>query len=199
MATLRQPDPQTHRPEIWLVRHGQTEWSRDGKHTSGTDLPLTPEGERAARSLASRLDGAAFDLVLASPRQRAWRTAVLAGFTDPEIDDDLREWDYGEYEGVTTPQIRETDPDWSLWTDGAPGGERPADVEARVDRLIARLRSVEGERVLVFAHGHVLRVVGARWSGWPVGAGAHLRLDTATVSVLGWERETPAIGRWNAP
>ncbi len=199
MATSRQPDRQAHRPEVWLVRHGQTEWSRDGKHTSSTDLPLTPDGERAARSLKSRLDGTEFGLVLASPRQRARATAELAGFPNPEIDDDLREWDYGEYEGVTTPQVRETDPDWSLWTDGAPGGERPADVEARVDRLIGRLRSAPGERVLVFAHGHVLRVVGARWCGWPVAAGAHLRLDTATVSVLGWERETPAIGRWNAP
>ncbi|RIQ14363.1 histidine phosphatase family protein [Jiangella rhizosphaerae] len=198
MATFRHPDGQAHRPEIWLVRHGQTEWSRDGKHTSSTDLPLTPDGERAARSLAPKLADAAFDLVLSSPRRRARVTAQLAGFA-PEIDDDLREWDYGEYEGITTPQIRETDPGWSLWTDGAPGGERPEDVEARVDRLIERLRSAPGERVLVFAHGHILRVVAARWTGWPVAAGGHLRLDTATVSVLGWERETPAIHRWNAP
>lgn len=199
MATIRQPDRQAHRPEIWLVRHGQTEWSRDGKHTSSTDLPLTPEGERAARSLAPRLADAAFDLVLSSPRRRARTTAELAGFPDAVVDDALREWDYGEYEGITTPRIRETEPGWSLWTDGAPGGERPEDVEARVDLLIARLRSDGARRVLAFAHGHILRVVGARWVGLPVADGARLRLDTATVSVLGWERETPAIGRWNAP
>ncbi|PZF82525.1 histidine phosphatase family protein [Jiangella anatolica] len=199
MATFQQPHPQTHRPEIWLVRHGQTEWSRDGKHTSRTDLPLTPVGEEAARTLAAKLAGTTFDLVLSSPRKRARVTAELAGFADAEIDDDLREWDYGEYEGITTATIRETDADWSLWTDGAPGGERPAEVEARVDRLIERLRSAPGERVLVFAHGHILRAVGARWIGSSVAAGAHLRLDTATVSVLGWERENPAIGRWNAP
>ncbi|TDD69131.1 histidine phosphatase family protein [Jiangella aurantiaca] len=199
MATFRQPDRQAHRPEIWLVRHGQTEWSRDGKHTSSTDLPLTPEGERAARSLAAKLDGGSFGLVLSSPLQRARTTAVLAGFPDPEIDDDLREWDYGDYEGITTPEIRETDPDWSLWTDGSPGGESPKDVETRVDRVIARLRAFDGERALVFAHGHILRVVGARWVGLPAADGGRLRLDTATVSILGWERETPAIDRWNAP
>ncbi|TDC50482.1 histidine phosphatase family protein [Jiangella ureilytica] len=199
MATIRHTDQPTHRPEIWLVRHGQTEWSRDGKHTGATDLPLTPVGEEAARSLAARLDGAAFGLVLSSPLQRARVTAELAGFASAELDDDLREWDYGDYEGITTPQIRETDPDWSLWTDGAPGGERPKDVETRVDRVVERLRSFDGEKALVFAHGHILRVLGARWVGLPVADGARLRLDTATVSVLGWERETPAIDRWNAP
>lgn len=198
MATFRHEDGPTHRPDIWLVRHGQTEWSRDGKHTSSTDLPLTAEGEQAARSLPSRLDGATFGLVLSSPLLRARTTAELAGFAAAEIDADLREWGYGSYEGITTPQIRETDPDWSLWTDGAPGGESPAEVETRVDRVVDRLRSAQGERALVFAHGHILRVLGARWLGLPVADGAHLRLDTATVSVLGWERETPAIVRWNA-
>lgn len=199
MATFRHEDRPTHRPEVWLVRHGQTEWSRDGKHTSSTDLPLTPVGEEAARSLAARLDGEPFGLVLSSPLQRARTTAQLAGFASAELDDDLREWDYGAYEGITTPQIRETDPGWTLWTDGAPGGERPGDVEARVDRVVERIRSAGSERVLVFAHGHILRVLGARWVGLPVADGARLRLDTATVSVLGWERESPAIDRWNAP
>ncbi|TDE08769.1 histidine phosphatase family protein [Jiangella asiatica] len=185
-------------PELWLVRHGQTEWSRDGKHTSNTDLPLTPEGEVAARAIGERLATTTFDLVLASPLRRARTTAALAGFPDPEITDDLREWDYGEYEGITTPTIRERDADWSLWMDGAPGGESPAEVAARTDRVVARVRADAATRVLAFAHGHILRVLAVRWLGLPVDDGAHLRLDTATVSVLGWERETPAVARWNA-
>jgi broad specificity phosphatase PhoE len=199
MATFRHGEEPTHRPEIWLVRHGETEWSRDGKHTSSTDLPLTAIGEEAARSLTARLAEAPFDLVLSSPLQRARVTARLAGFASPSIDDDLTEWMYGDYEGITTAQIRETDPTWSLWTDGAPRGEAPKDVEARVDRVVERLRSAGGERAVVFAHGHILRVLGARWVGLPVADGARLRLDTATVSVLGWERETPVVIRWNAP
>ncbi|WP_026875100.1 histidine phosphatase family protein [Jiangella gansuensis] len=186
------------RPEVWLVRHGQTEWSRDGRHTSRTDLPLTPEGERAARSLTDRLATTSFGLVLSSPLTRARTTAVLAGFADPTIDDDLHEWRYGDYEGITTPQIRETDPDWSLWTDGAPGGESPGEVAARTDRVVARVRGDSAERVLIFAHGHILRVLAVRWLGLPAADGVHLRLETATVSVLGWERETPAVVRWNA-
>lgn len=185
-------------PEVWLVRHGQTEWSRDGRHTSRTDLPLTPDGDRAAKSLTDRLAAVDADLVLASPLQRARTTAELAGFADYEVDPDLHEWEYGEYEGITTAKIRESDPDWSLWTDGSPGGESPKDVGVRVDRLVARVRSQARERALVFAHGHILRVVAVRWLGLPVADGAHLRLDTATVSVLGWERETPALVRWNA-
>lgn len=187
-----------NRPELWLVRHGETEWSRDGRHTSHTDLPLTPDGESAARALHQRLAGTPFDLVLCSPLLRARSTAELAGFPRPQTDDDAREWEYGRYEGITTPQIRESDPDWSLWADGAPGGESPDGVGTRADRLVDRVRTTAATRALLFAHGHILRVLAARWAGLPVSAGAHLRLDTGTVSVLGWERETPAVLRWNA-
>jgi probable phosphoglycerate mutase len=182
--------------ELWLVRHGETEWSRSGRHTSVTDLSLTDEGEQVAKGLAARLDGATFDLVLTSPRQRARRTAELAGFGGATVDEDLVEWAYGDYEGITTPQIRETVPGWTVWTHPSPGGETAAEVGARLDRVVERARSVE--RTLVFGHGHALRVLGARWLGLPVEAGAHFRLDTATLSVLGWDRETPAILRWNA-
>lgn len=181
--------------ELWLVRHGETEWSRSGCHTSVTDLPLTEDGEQVAKGLADRLGGEVFDLVLTSPRQRARRTAELAGFGGAAVDEDLVEWAYGDYEGITTPQIRESVPGWTVWTHPSPGGESAAEVGARLDRVVERARSVE--RTLVFGHGHALRVLGARWLGLPVEAGAHLRLDTATLSVLGWDRETPAILRWN--
>lgn len=184
-------------PELWLVRHGQTEWSRDGKHTSRTDLELTPEGRIAATSLGSRLAGVGFDHVVSSPLRRARVTAELAGF-QPEFDDDAREWDYGEYEGVTTPQIREHDPSWLLWTDGAPGGESPVQVSERADRVVSRIREAAKDKAVLFAHGHILRAVAVRWLGLPIADGAHLRLETATISVLGWEREIPAIQRWNA-
>lgn len=187
-----------NQPDLWLVRHGQTQWSRDGQHTGRTDLPMTPEGEVAARSLVPRLAGIDFDLVLTSPRRRARSTALLAGFPDVEIDEDAGEWDYGEYEGLTTAQIRENTPGWSVWSDGAPGGERPDDVAARADRVVSRIRAAAQDRALLFAHGHILRVLAVRWLGLAVADGAHLRLDTATVSVLSWERETPAILRWNA-
>lgn len=185
-------------PELWLVRHGQTEWSRNGRHTSTTDLPLTSEGERAALQLNQRLAGVAFDLVLSSPRQRALETARLAGVEAPVIDDDAREWDYGDYEGITTAQIRETRPGWRIWTDGTAGGESPADVGERADRLVERVRDEAPTRALVFGHGHFSRVLAARWLELPVAVGGQFRLDTATVSVLAWERETPAILRWNA-
>lgn len=187
-----------NQPELWLVRHGQTQWSREGRHTSSTDLRLTPEGEHAARSLVPRLADVGFDLVITSPRERARTTARLAGFAAAEVDDDAKEWEYGEYEGITTAQIRGREPRWSLWTDGAPGGERPDQVAARADRVVARVRSVSSSRAVIFAHGHIIRVLAVRWLGLPVAYGAHLRLDTATVSVLSWERETPAILRWNA-
>jgi broad specificity phosphatase PhoE len=183
--------------EVWLVRHGETEWSRDHRHTSTTDLPLTPLGEEAAAALRPRLAGEAFDVVLSSPRQRALRTAELAGRTDAEVDDDLVEWDYGDYEGITTAEIRETVPGWSVWTHPVPGGETAAQVTARLDRVVERLRRVEG-RSLLFAHGHALRALSARWLGLPVADGRLLRLDTSTVSVLGHERETPVVLRWNA-
>ncbi len=183
-------------PELWLVRHGETEWSRSGRHTSTTDLPLTEHGEEVARSLRDRLGDVDPDLVLSSPRQRARRTAELAGFSDVVPDEDLVEWAYGEYEGVTTEEIRETVPDWTVWTHGSPGGEGPEEVTARLDRVLERVR--RHDRVLAFGHGHTLRALGARWTGRPVTDGRFLTLDTATVSVLGQERETPVVVRWNA-
>ncbi|MGI8645475.1 MAG: histidine phosphatase family protein [Nocardioides sp.] len=183
--------------ELWLVRHGETEWSRDHKHTSVTDLPLTTVGEEAALALPEKLRAVDFDLVLTSPRQRAVRTAELAGFTELEVDEDLVEWAYGDYEGITTVEIRETAPGWSLWTHGSPGGETGAEVAARLDRVVARARAVEG-RVLVFGHGHALRVLTARWIDQPPDEGRFFRLDTATVSVLGYERDTPVLLRWNS-
>jgi probable phosphoglycerate mutase len=182
--------------ELWIVRHGETEWSRDGRHTSTTDLPLTAEGERVAGALRSRLAGVGFGLVLTSPRQRARRTAELAGFPDAEVDDDLAEWAYGDYEGVTTATIRETVPGWTVWTHPCPGGETADQVGARQDRVIARTRA-HGGRVLVFGHGHASRVLAARWLALPPADGRLLKLDTATVSVLGYEHDAPVVARWN--
>ncbi len=183
-------------PELWVVRHGETEWSRDGRHTSTTDLPLTDLGEQAATSLAPRLADVEFDLVLTSPRQRARRTAELAGFPDAEVDEDLVEWAYGDYEGITTDEIRETVPGWSVWTHPSPGGESADEVSARLDRVVARARA--HERTLVFAHGHSLRVLTARWIEQPADEGRFFRLDTSTVSVLGFERQTPVLLKWNS-
>lgn len=188
---------ETGRPEVWLVRHGQTEWSRDGKHTSHTDLPLTSVGEEAARSLATRLAGVEFDLVLSSPWQRAHVTARLAGFGDVRIDDDLREWEYGDDEGITTADIRTERPGWSIWRDGPKGGETVHEVETRADRIVARIRAEAHSRALLFGHGHFSRVIGMRWCGLPVSVGAHFPLGTATVSVLGWYRELPVVSTWN--
>ncbi len=182
-------------PQLWLVRHGETEWSRSGKHTSTTDLPLTAHGEEVARSLRERLAEVEFDLVLSSPRQRARRTAELAGFSDVVTDDDLAEWGYGEYEGVTTDHIRESVPGWTVWSHPTPGGETPDDVTDRLDRVLDRVR--KHDRVLAFGHGHALRALVARWIGRPVAEGRLFALDTATVSVLGHERETPVVVRWN--
>jgi broad specificity phosphatase PhoE len=187
------------RHELWLVRHGATEWSEAGRHTSVTDLPLLPEGEEVARGLRDRLAAELPDpaLVLTSPRQRARRTAELAGFPDAEVDDDLVEWAYGDVEGVTTAEFRETVPGWTVWTHAMPGGESAAEVGDRVDRVIARVRAVDGPS-LVFAHGHALRVLTARWLDLAPTEGRHFVLGTATLSVLGWERETPAVRRWNS-
>ncbi|KRF10556.1 histidine phosphatase family protein [Nocardioides sp. Soil796] len=183
--------------ELWVVRHGETEWSRDGRHTSVTDLDLTEKGVEVARGLAQRLAGEEFDLVLTSPRKRARVTAELAGFPDAVIDDDLSEWAYGDYEGVTTPEIRRTVPGWTVWTHSVPGGETAEQVGARLDRVVVRAEAVAG-RTLVFAHGHSLRVLAARWLGLPATDGRLLRLDTSTVSVLGHERESRVVLRWNA-
>ena len=189
-------DSSPARPELWLVRHGETEWSRDGRHTSVTDLPLTGPGEQAATSLQERLGEVEFDLVLSSPRQRARRTAELAGFADPVLDDDLVEWGYGDYEGNTTPEIREKVPGWTVWSHPVPGGETADEVSARLDRVIDRVR--DHGRTLVFAHGHSLRVLTARWLEQPAAEGRFFRLDTATVSVLGFERDNPALLKWNS-
>ncbi|GAB2986670.1 histidine phosphatase family protein [Nocardioides montaniterrae] len=183
--------------ELWLVRHGATEWSSNGRHTSSTDLPLLPEGEAMAAELAPRLAAVAFAQVLTSPLARARRTAFLAGFPDAEIDEDLVEWRYGAYEGLTTPQIREAAPGWTVWTHPCPGGDTAASMTLRLDRVVARARAVEG-RTLVFAHGHSLRALAARWLDLPVSEGRLLKLDTATVSVLGFERDTAVVLRWNA-
>jgi probable phosphoglycerate mutase len=182
--------------DVWLVRHGQTEWSRSGRHTSVTDVALTEAGEDEARALRGRLASERFALVLTSPRLRARRTAELAGFPDAQVDDDLAEWDYGELEGLTSDQIRQRIPDWTVWAQGGPGGEGVLEVAARIDRLVARLREVEGQ-VLCFGHGHALRVLGVRWLAEPVSLGGALALDTASVSVLGWEHGRPAIIHWN--
>ena len=181
----------------FLVRHGATEWSESGRHTSTTDKPLLPEGEQLARELRIRLDGPPYRQVITSPLQRARRTAELAGFGDAAVLDDLTEWDYGDYEGMTTAQIHARRPDWSLWTDGCPNGETPEQVEKRVDRVIDTIR-LTGGNVLVFAHGHVLRALAARWLGLSVHDGALFRLDTATISQLGYERDTSVVLRWNA-
>ena len=186
--------------ELWIIRHGPTEWSRNGRHTSVTDLPLLPESEDDARGLAPRLADLEPALVLTSPRLRARRTVELAGFPDAVVDEDLVEWGYGDYEGLTTPQIRglaEEPDDWTIWRDGCAGGESADQVAERLDRVVARARAAEGT-TLAFAHGHSLRALAARWLGLPVGDGRLLRLDTATLSVLGYERETPVLLRWNS-
>ncbi len=183
--------------ELWLVRHGETEWSRDHRHTSTTDLPLTENGVEVAGRLAEELAGTTFAQVLTSPRERARRTAQLAGFPEAAVDEDLTEWAYGDYEGITTVEIRETVPGWTVWTHPSPGGETPDQVAERLGRVVATVRAVEG-RTLVFGHGHALRALTALWLGLPVTDGRLFRLDTATVSVLGYERDVPVVLRWNA-
>ena len=185
--------------EAVLVRHGETEWSRDGRHTGRTDVPLTAAGRGQAERLEDALREWSAPRALASPLGRALETCRLAGFGDrAELSDALLEWDYGEYEGLTTPQIRELRPGWNLWRDGCPGGESSADVGARVDPVVEELKASD-ENVALFAHGHVLRVLAARWVELPPEVGARLWLATATISVLGFERETATIRRWNAP
>jgi probable phosphoglycerate mutase len=183
--------------EVWLVRHAETEWSRTGRHTGRTDIPLTDAGRDVAWGpLRARVAGHAFALVLCSPLARARETARLAGLECSGLRDDLIEWDYGDYEGITTPDIREQRPGWYLWRDGAPGGESPDDVAARCDRVIAEARAVEGDVALV-AHGHILRALSARWVEEPVSFGGRLHLGTGSVSVLGYEREVACIKLWN--
>lgn len=183
--------------EIVVVRHGETEWSAAGKHTSRSDVPLTERGRARARAVGGELEGREFALVLCSPLRRARETCELAGFgARAVICEDLREWDYGEYEGLTTPQIREQRPDWDLWRDGCPGGELPAQVGARADRALACLREARGDG-LAFAHAHILRVLTARWLAMEVAAGARFALSAGGASVLGYERETEVVVQWN--
>jgi probable phosphoglycerate mutase len=180
-----------------VVRHGETEWSLSGRHTSRTDLPLTDEGRRRAEGLVSALSEWPFTLVLSSPLRRARETCEIAGFGErAEIDEDLREWEYGQYEGLTTPEIRAENPSWNLWRDGCPGGEQPGAIAARADRVLARAAEAGGD-TLVFAHGHILRVLGARWVSQEAAFGGRLALGAGAISVLGHERETPVIERWN--
>jgi broad specificity phosphatase PhoE len=184
---------------IVVVRHGETDWSASGKHTSHTDLPLNDEGRARASALGAALRDLRFTLVLCSPLRRARETCELAGFDGEAVNcEDLREWDYGEYEGLTTPEIRAQRPDWNLWRDGCPGGELPEQVAARADRVLARARAVGGD-VLAFAHGHILRVLAARWIEMQAAAGARFALGAGAIGVLGHERETPVIERWNGP
>jgi broad specificity phosphatase PhoE len=183
---------------VYLVRHGETAWSLSGQHTGITDIPLTENGRKVAKQLAPVLATETFVLVLTSPLQRARKTCELAGLGEhAEIDRDLMEWNYGEYEGLTPKQIRAKAPRWIIFSDGCPGGESPDQVGARVDRVIARVRAVKGHAAL-FAHGHILRVFAARWLGLPATAGCHFLLDTATLNILSYYRGIPAVKRWNA-
>ena len=187
--------------ELWLLRHGATEWARNGRHTGRTDLPLLAEGEDEARALVPALSGVLFDAVLVSPLQRARRTAELAGLSAAAVlCDDLLEWDYGAYEGITTAQIRSARPDWNLWRDGCPAGEVAAQVQQRCETVIARALAVAAApRVALVAHGHLLRALAGTWLGLGATGGALLTLSTATISVLGFEREQRVILRWNSP
>jgi probable phosphoglycerate mutase len=180
-----------------VVRHGATPWSEEGRHTGRTDIPVAEAGREQARRLARVLGGRPFALVLVSPLARALETSALAGFGDrAEPTDDLLEWDYGEYDGRTTVEIRAERPGWTLWTDGVPGGETAADVGRRADRVIERAREQPGD-TLCFAHGHVLRVLASRWVGLPPAGGRLLAFDAGSLGELGWEREVPVIARWN--
>jgi probable phosphoglycerate mutase len=186
-------------PRFYLIRHGETEWSASGRHTGRTDIPLTPAGQEAARSLAARLRGKDFPAVWSSPSQRALNTCRLAGFGAAAIvKDELAEWDYGAYEGITTRQIQAGRPGWRLFRDGCPGGETAADAGARADRIVAALHAAAGN-VLIFSSSHIMRVLAARWLGLPPEKGALFVLDTASISVLGYEhdRSEPVIREWN--
>jgi probable phosphoglycerate mutase len=186
-------------PIVYLARHGETAWSLSGQHTGLTDLPLTERGELNARKLGDRLRGLKFAQVFTSPLQRAFRTCELAGFgAEAKVDHDLVEWNYGFYEGRRTPEILKDHPGWQLFRDGCPGGEAPADVGARADRVIARARATAGN-VLIFSSGHILRVIGARWLGLPPGGGRYFLLGTASLSALGYEHDAsePVFRFWD--
>ncbi len=187
-------------PRIYLVRHGETAWSRSGQHTGRTDLPLTPAGEAEARTLPARMAGLAIDRVFSSPRLRACQTCELAGLgSGMVIEPDAAEWDYGAYEGLRAEEIRAGRPDWNIYRDGCPAGESPGDIAARADRLIARLRGLPGATAL-FSHGHFGRVLAVRWVGWPVAAAGQLAINTASLGLLTFEQNPgrPVIALWNA-
>ena len=184
---------------IYVIRHGETEWSISGQHTGVTDIPLTDNGRKNAKLLQPVLAKESFVRVFTSPLQRARETCKLAGLGDrAEIDSDLVEWNYGEYEGVITEQIHEKNPGWIVFLDGCPGGEKPEEVGVRVDRIIAKVRAITGD-VALFAHGHVLRVLAARWLDLPPSDGRHFLLDTGTLNILSYYRGIPAVKQWNAP
>ncbi len=198
--------PEEVATQLWLVRHGATKWSRSGQHTSVTDLPLLPDGEDDAQRVGERLKDTDFGLVLTSPRRRARDTAAGAGFADPEVDEDLVEWAYGPGEGLTSDEIREEVPGWRIWTHGAPQferddfppGETIEQISLRLQRVVDRVRSSGVEYALVFGHGHSLRALAMAWLGIDVTMAKHFPLQTGTLSVLGYEKDNPAIVRWNA-
>ncbi len=184
---------------IWLIRHGETEWSLSGAHTSRTDLPLTTEGERQAAELSAFLGHRSFSLVLVSPLKRALETCKLAGYADcAEVEENLREWNYGDYEGKSTAEIRQKRPGWNLWNDGVLNGESVDQVYLRAQRVVQRAENIDGD-VALFAHGHILRVLTSCWLGLPADAGRLFALSTATISILSYEREQRVISRWNQP
>jgi len=186
-------------PTVYLARHGETEWSKSGQHTGRTDLPLTVHGEEAGPILGARLKGITFSRIFSSPLSRAMRTAELAGFA-PEVEPDLLEWHYGEFEGKTNAEIRKVSPNWVVFRDGCPGGETPTEITLRVDRLVAKLKGLSGN-VLCFAHGHLLRILACRWIDLPVSVGGNLLLGTAALSILSFNHDhidEPAIKVWNS-
>ena len=185
--------------KVLLIRHGETEWSLNGRHTGTTDIPLTEHGRDVARRWKPVLSQRTFALVLTSPLRRARETCELTGLGQrAEVDNDLHEWNYGDYEGITAEQILAQRPSWMIFRDGCPGGESPKEIQARIDRVIKKVRAVEGE-VALFSHGHFLRSFGARWLGLPAEDGVFFLLDPATVSVVSFYRSTPAVKCWNAP
>jgi probable phosphoglycerate mutase len=197
-AEVETQTPRTLTQCVYLVRHGETAWTITGQHTGLTDIPLTEHGREAARRLGPVFARHHFEQILTSPLMRARETCELAGFRGrAQVDPDLVEWNYGDYEGLTAKQILDLSPGWFLFRDGCPGGERPEDVGARVDRVIARARSLQGH-VALFAHGHVFKVLAARWLGLPVASGAHFIIDTATLNILSYYQGVPALKRWNA-
>jgi len=185
-------------PRVYLARHGQTEWAVTGQHTGRTDIPLTTIGEAEARSLAERIGMSTFTAVLTSPSQRARRTAELAGFSNAVIDEDLAEWDYGQYDGLRTDEILVRQPGWNVFTDGGPGGESAAQMTARADRIVAKVRAINAD-VLLFTSGHIGRCIAARWIGQPITLGAFMLLSTASLSILSYDHglNQPAILSWN--